>query len=505
MQMQKLIHQIHTKVEHRLRHLGLYGGVSLAFIAVVVWYFDTRFVSADSLISFEQTEKLTNINNVLASVLIAILLTTFSVVFVVMQLASSQFSPRILRHFLYSDIRIQQFIGWFLGALAFIFIPQILAIALNSSYLQLSVIVALVINGYSILVSFPGIISHLSDNMNISALTHRIKQEVLNEIAIAYPSNWQKGDALTYQRYYRDRTKDYVNLVWSGNSGYLSQVNYNRFQDFVQTLASGNDLSAISIYQKPIVGEFVLAQVTSMLNIVFDTPVTPLQKDQILAHWVKFEQEVFVVNKYRSYTQDINFGVRKLVDIGIKAISPAVNDPTTCINCIDYLGEIVRTLAIKKFPTSRALALRTNRIYVNEFDFDELVDFCFGQIQQWGKHDPIIIKRIVSTLRAILTCVQNPFHLSVLIREVEDMELERVYSPANEKKNFTKEQIQTIQGELSKFKKKALQQIERMQNDGRLEGTEQDNECLNWLKLYYQKELQASKSSTSIRTEIDSK
>jgi uncharacterized membrane protein len=72
--------------------------------------------------------------------------------------------------------------------------------------------------------------------------------------------------------------------------------------------------------------------------------------------------DVFTVNTFRSYTQDINFGVRKLVDIAIKAISPAVNDPTTCLNCIDQLGDIARNLQLKAYPSvdMRQLHLKTS-------------------------------------------------------------------------------------------------------------------------------------------------
>jgi uncharacterized membrane protein len=61
-------------------------------------------------------------------------------------------------------------------------------------------------------------------------------------------------------------------------------------------------------------------------------------------------RDAFKVEQFR-VIQDINFGVRKLVDIAIKAISPAVNDPTTCLNCIDQIGEIAKELSLKEFPS----------------------------------------------------------------------------------------------------------------------------------------------------------
>ena len=55
-------------------------------------------------------------------------------------------------------------------------------------------------------------------------------------------------------------------------------------------------------------------------------------------------RRAFTIGMHRTIRQDVPFGVRQIVDIALKAISPAVNDPTTALNCIDHLGEILATL-----------------------------------------------------------------------------------------------------------------------------------------------------------------
>jgi uncharacterized membrane protein len=174
----------------------------------------------------------------------------------------------------------------------------------------------------------------------------------------------------------------------------------------------------------------------------------------------KIVEDTFFVYKFRSYKQDINFGVRKLVDIAIKAISPAVNDPTTCINCIDYLGEIVRRLAMRKFPSTRSNELRNEKIFVSEFNFKELVNFAFDQIYQWGKKDPVIVKRLLRTIIQIVPCVENPYNLMVLIKEVEDMKVDKIYALNSELSEHTTEQITSVLNDVKDFKKVAVYQIE---------------------------------------------
>ncbi|MFV7236151.1 DUF2254 family protein [Flavobacterium sp. ZB4R12] len=165
---------------------------------------------------------------------------------------------------------------------------------------------------------------------------------------------------------------------------------------------------------------------------------------------------------FRSHTQDVNFGVRKLVDIAIKTISPAVNDPTTCLNCIDQIGEIAKELAIREFPSTDSRTLEAKKIQVNEFNFEEFIDFCFDQIFQWGKEDPTVVKRIIRAISAILPLVVNPFNLKILIQEVEEMDLLEIYNLSQYKKGklkISKEKLITVEKELSRFRQKAKLQI----------------------------------------------
>ncbi|MEJ7665548.1 MAG: DUF2254 family protein [Hymenobacter sp.] len=56
------------------------------------------------------------------------------------------------------------------------------------------------------------------------------------------------------------------------------------------------------------------------------------------------------LGRHRNPEQDVAFGLQQLVDIALKALSPAVNDTTTAIMAIDYLGELVGRLAHTHLP-----------------------------------------------------------------------------------------------------------------------------------------------------------
>lgn len=460
--------QLKVRIEHWVKHFGLFTGILMTgVLGSLCILLDFLFACPFHLEAFN---RLVGVGNILLSVIIGILLTSFSVIFVVMQLASSQFSPRILRYFLYNDLTVQQFIGLCVGTIGLLLLPQVFYAFFPQQSFLISMSVALAFSFFCLLILFPYLITYLSNNMNVATIANRIKTEITGEIHGLYTANWKPGDPLLYKREKRDSTRDCVRIVCAEPSGYLDSVNYPELSRlYKQFLKENPDLPPSRVYQKPIVGEFILHQTTILLTVDFDKPVSTQQEAMVLREFTKIATDVFSINKYRSYTQDINFGVRKLVDISIKAISPAVNDPTTCLNCLDYIGEIVRELSVKKFPTTASQSLLQENIYINEFGFDEFVDFCFDQIYHWGKKDPVVVRRIIQTIRQILPHVENPYHLMILIRELDELEIEKIYKTPPDptlELEFRAEQITTIQKDLAKFRAIAKQQIAKLPATG---------------------------------------
>jgi uncharacterized membrane protein len=62
-------------------------------------------------------------------------------------------------------------------------------------------------------------------------------------------------------------------------------------------------------------------------------------------------RSVIVLNQ-RDMIQDAAFGIRQLTDIALRAMSPAVNDPTTAVNCIQYLQAVFEHLAHRALPSA---------------------------------------------------------------------------------------------------------------------------------------------------------
>jgi uncharacterized membrane protein len=116
-------------------------------------------------------------------------------------------------------------------------------------------------------------------------------------------------------------------------------------------------------------------------------------------------EDAFGIGHERSMAEDVAFGVQQLVDVAIKALSPSVNDPTTAMNCIDRLVQVLVAAGTDPDPP-RVFADDAGeaRLEIPFPGFDELVDLSFDQIRHYGGTTPAIVvhlARAFSQLRAL--------------------------------------------------------------------------------------------------------
>ena len=99
-------------------------------------------------------------------------------------------------------------------------------------------------------------------------------------------------------------------------------------------------------------------------------------------------RELVKISAYRTIEQDPAFGIRQIVDVALKALSPAINDTTTAVMCIDYLGAILAVVAPKIFPPLGLCRDARLRVLTIRPDFAALVREPFDQIRRWGRRQP---------------------------------------------------------------------------------------------------------------------
>ena len=116
-----------------------------------------------------------------------------------------------------------------------------------------------------------------------------------------------------------------------------------------------------------------------------------------------------VVEKDRFFHQDPSFGVRKLVDIAERALSPGINDPTTAIQVLDELHRILRMVVLRAELPALVTREGTVRLVHRPQRVEQLVDLALAEPLHYGKDTLQVPRRVVAMLEDLLT-VALPDH-----------------------------------------------------------------------------------------------
>jgi hypothetical protein len=106
--------------------------------------------------------------------------------------------------------------------------------------------------------------------------------------------------------------------------------------------------------------------------------------------------------------QDVEFGIIQIVDIALRAMSPAVNDPSTAISCVDQLSRIMILWISRRPPPSHYYGPpHVLRVFVPWMSFDGLLDTAFEQIRHYGAADIAVSLRLLRAFSDIANATQH--------------------------------------------------------------------------------------------------
>jgi uncharacterized membrane protein len=135
---------------------------------------------------------------------------------------------------------------------------------------------------------------------------------------------------------------------------------------------------------------------------------TVSRKSRLTAELNREFRSAFVIGPMRTMQQDVEFGVLQIVDIALKAISPAVNDPSTAINCIDQLTRILIRWAGRAPPaTLLSDPPYVVRVILPWIDFDHLLDTAFEQIRHYSVNDVAVSLRLLRALHDLAATLDD--------------------------------------------------------------------------------------------------
>ena len=161
-----------------------------------------------------------------------------------------------------------------------------------------------------------------------------------------------------------------------------------------------------------------------------------------------------IVGPHRTLTQDVSFGIDQLVEIGLRALSAAVNDTFTALTCIDWLGENLCKIVTEWHP---ARVHRDSqgfiRVIAPEPAYDRLVQRSFEKIRQSSLGMPAVMIRLLEALARIMAETTSDGQRRVLLEQAAmiDRACERSVPEAADRADVRRryETILTLESQLT--------------------------------------------------------
>jgi uncharacterized membrane protein len=340
----------------------------------------------------------------IAAAVVTVVTLVFSITIVTLTLASTQFGPRMLRNFI-RDWITQVTLGSFVATFVYA-ILTLVSIGPGSHgdfvpHLSVTVTMALVVVDVVVLVVF---IDHIAKSIQLPQviasiagdLSHAIEADGRLAGADVHKSGPSLAEAIV-------RLDEDSGVVRAPSSGYLQFVSVDTLVEL-----AGRSNAVIRLVHRP--GHFVVEG--QPLADVWPADAAPVVARALGgAH---------ATGPHRTLTQDLSFAVDQLVEIAIRALSPAVNDTFTALACIDWLGEGLCKVADRWRPDSvHRDATGRVRVITVTVGFRRLVERAHDKIRQASRAMPAVMIRQLDGLAKVMTHTTSAEQRDVLLEQAE--------------------------------------------------------------------------------------
>ena len=325
--------------------------------------------------------------SVIASSMITVASLIFSITMLTLQLASSQFGPRVLRNFMRdrsNQIVLGTFIATFLYCLLVLRTVRGTEESSFVPHLSVAFGVLLAITSVAVLIYF---IHHIATSIRIETLLAHLAAETRSAVDRLYPERMGQDPSRdkdgTAEHLIPSDFEEGARQVRADGSGYVQRIGV----DALMRIATEHDL-VVRIEARP--GYFVSEG---------DAILAAYPRDRVSDEIANDLGGALVVGLDRTPEQDLEFSIRRIVELAQRSLSPGINDPTTALYCIDRLGEVFGRLADREIPSPmRFDEKRQLRIVTSINTLGELACHAFAAIARYGITDVDVVARLLSTM-----------------------------------------------------------------------------------------------------------
>jgi uncharacterized membrane protein len=335
----------------------------------------------------------------IASSMMTVAGTVFSITIAALTLAGSQFGWRLLRNFTRdagNQIVLGTFVSTFLYCLLTLRTVRSEDEGAFVPHVSVTFAVVLAVASVGVLIYF---IDHVARSIQAGSLIAAIGADLKETIRTLRtpPDEKLLDNPLPAHRPGLS--------VFADESGYVDHLNRARLVKFAERKSL-----LIESYFRP--GDFVMRG-SEILKIT--------GADSLTEHEQRKLREAIALDCQRTPTQDVRFGVRQLTEIAARALSSGINDPYTAMTCADWLGDSLVELASEQgLHSCRFGPSGEPRLLERRISFQEVANLSFDPFRAYGAENAVVIIHLLNVLTRLGLHVQDEHCRAVLRQHAED-------------------------------------------------------------------------------------
>lgn len=333
----------------------------------------------------------------IATSMITIAGVTFSITIVVFSLASNQYTPRILRNFM-RDRGNQMVLGVFVGIYVYCLI---VLRSIHGSGDEVFVPSLAIVFGLLFAVVGVGFFIFFIHHTAMSVQATHVLGEIARQTIGVIEELWPAPDEVVGRRLDEPAESEWKPLP-SAMSGYVMAINHAK----IGALAEKHD-TIVRLHVAP--GDFVVK------GMPVASCVSPRQAEAL----AKDLDEPIAVSAVRAIEQDPAFGIRQIIDIALKALSPGVNDVHTAVEAVDHLTAIFAVAAGRQEPPRHHLRDKRLRVVSAERGFVELMAGAYRSIRNNSEGHVSMYERLLESLQTVAHFTADPLRRRMLAEECD--------------------------------------------------------------------------------------
>jgi uncharacterized membrane protein len=340
-----------------------------------------------------------------AAAIITVVGVVFSIVIVALTLTSTQFGPRMLRNFI-RDRGTQLTLGTFVAT----FVYSILALASIGQgargtfvpHISITVLLFLMLADLAVLIYF---LHHIAVQIQLPHVIAGIAGDLAQAIELQAGDPAVGAGAQLAALLIADMDGPGGELA-APRSGYLQYIQHRTLVRIAAEMSA-----VIHLRYRP--GHF----------LVQGHPYATVWPARAAGQVARELARAHVTGPYRTLAQDVAFGIDQLVEIGIRALSAAVNDTFTALTCIDWIGDSLCKVTGRWQPTRVYRdASGVVRLIATEITYERLVQRAFEKIRQAGSGLPAVMIRQLDALAKIMERAAAPEDRQLLLHQAAMIE-----------------------------------------------------------------------------------